>query len=56
MRGALEGLLRGLKNSLQLGDTEDWALNPVRNPTSRELHLKSKECKAREHCDKKCEN
>ena len=24
--------------------------------TSRELHLKSKECKAREHCDKKCEN
>ena len=41
VRGALEGPLRGLKNSLQLEDTEDWGLNPVRNPTRRELHLAS---------------
>ena len=42
VRGALEGPLRGLKNSLQLGDTEDWGLNPVRNPARRELHLASR--------------
>ena len=37
VRGASEGPLRGLGNSLQLGDADDCGLNPVRNPTRREL-------------------
>ena len=39
VRGASEGPLRGLGNSLQLGDADDCGLNPLRNPTRRELQL-----------------
>lgn len=48
VRRTWKGPFRDLKSSLQWGDTEDWSLNPLRNPTRRKLKLGN--CSRRQSC------